>query len=52
MEEVIRDKYMYLTYYAYLVGIKQEVLECKNARCGKLQNKTDMFEALGNTHSL
>ena len=30
------DKYLYLTYYVYLVGI-EEVIDCKNARSGKLQ---------------
>jgi len=30
---------MYLTYYVHLVGIK-EVIDCKNARCGKLKKKT------------
>jgi hypothetical protein len=37
MWEVIGDKYMYLTYYLHLVGIK-EVINCKNAQSGKLQN--------------
>jgi hypothetical protein len=36
MQEVIGDKYMYLTYCVYLVGIKQ-VIDCKNARCGKVK---------------
>jgi hypothetical protein len=36
MEEVIDNKYMYLTYYVHLVGIKQ-VTDCKKARCGKLK---------------
>jgi hypothetical protein len=30
------DKYLYLTYYVHLVGIK-EVIDCNNARSGKLQ---------------
>jgi len=29
---------MYLTYYVHLVGMK-EVTDCRNARCGKFQNK-------------
>ena len=29
--------FIYLTYYVRLVGIK-EVTDCRNARCGKLQN--------------
>jgi len=29
--------YMYLTYYVHLAGIKQ-VINCRNARSGKLQN--------------
>jgi len=31
MQEVFGDKYMYLTYYVYLVGIK-EVIECDMKR--------------------
>jgi hypothetical protein len=41
MQEVIVDKYMYLTHYLHSVGIK-EVIDCKNARSGILQN-TEMF---------
>jgi hypothetical protein len=33
---VVGDKYLYLTYYIHLVAIK-EVIDCKNARSGKLQ---------------
>jgi hypothetical protein len=36
MQEVVGDKYIYLTYYVHLVGIKQ-MTDCKNARCGKLK---------------
>jgi hypothetical protein len=36
MLEVTGDKYMYLTYYVHLVGIK-EVIDCKNAWSGKLK---------------
>jgi len=32
----VGDKYLYLTYYVHLVGIK-EVIDCTKARSGKLQ---------------
>jgi len=34
---------MYLTYYVHLVGIK-EVIDCKNARCGKLKKKNPLSQ--------
>jgi len=39
-QEVTCDKYIYiyLTYYVHFAGIKKEVVDCNNVRCGKLQN--------------
>ena len=34
---IIYIYFMYLTYYVRLVGIK-EVTDCRNARCGNIQN--------------
>ena len=41
MQEVNGDKYMYLTYYVLLVGIR-EVTDCKNAWNGKLKKKSSI----------
>ena len=38
-----RDKYMYLTYYVDLVGVK-EVIDCKIARSGTRQNNVTVIE--------
>jgi hypothetical protein len=43
IQKVTGDKYMYLTYYVHLVGIK-EVTDCKKAWSEMLQN-TEIFSS-------